>query len=65
MEKVTIDIDYKKEYERLKAIEGENIELKETMINMAKNIFKRDNSLIEIIYKIEKELDRINKKIGE
>lgn len=52
MEDIVKDIDYKKEYERLKKVEKENEELKETIINMSKFMFLRDNSLTEIIAKI-------------
>lgn len=56
------EIDYKKEYERLKEVEKENKELKETIINMSKFMFLRDNALTEIIAKIEKELRTISRR---
>lgn len=62
MEDIVKDIDYKKEYERLKKVEKENEELKETIINMSKFMFLRDNSLTEIIAKIEKELSTISRR---
>ena len=62
MEDIVKEIDYKKEYERLKEVEKGNQELKETIINMSKFMFLRDNALTEIIVKIEKELRTISKR---
>ena len=62
MEDIVKEIDYKKEYERLKKVEKENKELKETIINMSKFMFLRDNALTEIIAKIEKELRIISRR---
>lgn len=62
MEDIVKEIDYKKEYERLKEVEKENKELKETIINMSKFMFLRDNALTEIIVKIEKELKTISRR---
>ncbi len=62
MEDIVKEIDYKKEYERLKEVEKENKELKETIINMSKFMFLRDNALTEIIVKIEKELRTISRR---
>lgn len=62
MEDIVKEIDYKKEYERLKEVEKENKELKETIINMSKFMFLRDNALTEIIAKIEKELRTISRR---
>lgn len=62
MEDIVKEIDYKKEYERLKEVEKENQELKETIINMSKFMYLRDNALTEIIVKIEKELRTISKR---
>lgn len=62
MEDIVKEIDYKKEYERLKKVEKENKELKETIINMSKFMFLRDNALTEIIAKIEKELRTISRR---
>lgn len=62
MEKETIGIDYKAEYFRLQGVEKENKELKETIINMSKFMFQRDNALAETIKSIEKELRIISKR---
>ena len=62
MEDIVKEIDYKKEHERLKEVEKENKELKETIINMSKFMFLRDNALTEIITKIEKELRTISRR---
>ena len=43
-------------------IEKENEELKETIINMSKIMFKRDNDLSETIRIISKELQRISRR---
>ena len=59
----TIGIDYKSEYERLKNIEKENMELKETIIEMSKCVFKRDNALVKTINDIRRELRRIDRKL--
>ncbi len=59
----TLGIDYKSEYERLKNIEKENMELKETIIEMSKYVFKRDNALVKTINDIGRELRRIDKKL--
>lgn len=59
----TLGIDYKSEYERLKNIEKENMELKETIIEMSKHVFKRDNALVKTINDIGRELRRIDKKL--
>ena len=56
------EVDYRKEYERLKEVEKENQELKETIINMSKFMFLRDNSLVETIKNIEKELRIISRR---
>lgn len=58
-----LGIDYKSEYERLKNIEKENIELKETIIEMSKYVFKRDNALVKTINDIGRELRRIDRKL--
>lgn len=62
MEDIVKEINYKKEYERLKEVEKENKELKETIINISKFMFLRDNALTEIIAKIEKELRTISRR---
>ena len=43
-------------------LQGENKELKETIINMSKCMFKRDNDLSESIRIIAKELRRISRR---
>lgn len=62
MEEIVKEINYRKEYERLREVEKENQELKETIISMSKFIFSKDNSLIGIITKIEKNLEVISKR---
>ena len=57
-----ISIDYEREYFRLKEVEKENHELKETIINMTKMMFLRDASLTETIKNIEKELRKLSKE---
>lgn len=61
MEK-TVDLNYKKEYEKLKDIKKENEELKQVIIDMSKTMFSRDRALAEIITKIEEELRIISKR---
>lgn len=58
---ITIDIDYKVEYHRLKGVEKENQELKETIIEMSKYVFKRDNVLVETIKEINESFKTISK----
>lgn len=43
-------------------LEKENEELKETIINMSKIMFKRDNDLSETIRIVSKELQRISRR---
>ena len=62
MEEIAKEINYRKGYERLKGVEKENEELKETVINMSKCMFKRDNDLSETIRIISKELQRISRR---
>lgn len=62
MEEIAKEINYREEYERLKGVEKENEELKETIINMSKIMFKRDNDLSETIRIISKELQRISRR---
>lgn len=62
MEDLTKEINYRKEYERLREVEKENQELKETIINMSKIMFKRDNDLSETIRTIAKELRKISRR---
>lgn len=47
---------------KINELEKENQELKETIINMTKLIFKRDNDLSETIRTIAKELRRISRR---
>ena len=61
-EEIVKEINYRKEYERLREVENENQQLKETIISMSKFIFSKDNSLIGIITKIEKNLEVISKR---
>ena len=60
--KKTVDLNYKKEYEKLKDIKKENEELKQVIIDMSKTMFSRDRALAEIITKIEEELRIISKR---
>ena len=47
---------------KINELKRENKELKETIINMSKYMFLRNNALEEIIKKIEKELEIISKR---
>lgn len=47
---------------KINELKRENEELKETIINMSKYMFLRNNALEEIIKKIEKELEIISKR---
>ena len=47
---------------KINELEKENQELKETIINMTKLMFKRDNNLSETIKTIAKELRRISRR---
>lgn len=62
MEEIAKEINYRKEYERLREVEKENQELKETIINMSKIMFKRDNDLSETIKIIARELERVSRR---
>lgn len=62
MEDLAKEINYRKEYKRLKGVEKENEELKETIINMSKIMFKRDNDLNETIKIIARELEKISRR---
>lgn len=59
MEELAKEINYRKEYEKLKEVEKENQELKETIISMSKFMFQRDNALVETIKNIDKSLKTI------
>lgn len=54
--KETVGIDYELEYFRLKDVERENNELKETIINLTKIFLNRDKELIKTIQDINKNL---------
>ncbi len=58
MEKETVGLDFEAEYFRLKGIEAENEELKETIINMSKTMFRNNEQLINIINQISKALNK-------
>lgn len=53
--------DFEKD-KKINELEKENQELKETIINMTKLMFKRDNDLSETIRTIAKELRRISRR---
>lgn len=60
--KKSVEIDYEIEYFRLKDVERENKELKETIINMTKTLFARNENLEKIIKDIDKNLKLIARK---
>ena len=62
MEELAKEINYRKEYEKLKEVEKENQELKETIISMSKFMFQRDNVLVETIKNIDKSLKTISRR---
>ena len=62
MEEIAKEINYRKECERLREVEKENKELKETIITMSKFMFQRDNTLAETIKSIGKELKIISRR---
>ena len=62
MEELAKEINYRKEYEKLKEVEKENQELKETIISMSKFMFQRDNALVETIKNIDKSLKTISRR---
>lgn len=62
VEKETVGINYEMEYFRLKDIERENKELKDTIINMTKTLFARNENLEKIIKDIDKNLKLIARK---
>ena len=51
-----VDLDYKAEYYKLRKIEAENQELKDTIINMSKSMFNLFNGLNDVIKDIDREL---------
>lgn len=61
-EKETVGINYEMEYFRLKGIERENKELKDTIINMTKTLFARNENLEKIIKDIDENLKLIARK---
>lgn len=54
--KKSVEIDYEIEYFRLKDVERENNELKETIINLTKIFLNRDKELIKTIQDTDKNL---------
>lgn len=61
-EKETLSIDYEREYFRLRDIERENKELKETLINLIKLFVNRNDALEKTIKDIDKNLRLIARK---
>jgi len=57
-----IDLDYKIEYYRLKKVEAENEELKNTIVNMCNVMFDSNNSLQTVIKDIERELKTLSRR---
>ena len=62
MEDVIEQIKNKEKTKKITELEKENKELKETIINMSKVMFKRDNDLSDAIRVIAKELKIISKR---
>ena len=62
--KESIGIDYEMEYFRLKDVEKENKELKETLINLTKLFVNRNDALEKTIKDIDKNLRIIARKRG-
>ena len=60
--KKSIGIDYEMEYFRLKDVEKENKELKETLINLTKLFVNRNNALERTIKDIDRNLRLIVRK---
>lgn len=60
--KESIGIDYETEYFRLKDVEKENKELKETLINLTKLFVNRNNALERTIKDIDRNLRLIVRK---
>ena len=61
-DKETVGIDYEREYFRLKDVEKENKELKETLINLTKLFVNRNDVLEKAIKDIDKNLKLIARK---
>ena len=62
MEDLVKEIKERNKDKIINQLQRENKELKETIINMSKYMFLRNNALEEIIRKIEKELEIISKR---
>ena len=60
--KESIGIDYEMEYFRLKDVEKENKELKETLINLTKLFVNRNDTLEKTLKNIDKNLRLIARK---
>lgn len=60
--KKSVEIDYEIEYFRLKDVERENKELKETIINLTKLFVNRNDALEKTIKDIDKNLRLIARK---
>ena len=58
----TVGIDYEKEYFRLKDVEKENHELKETLISLTKIFTNRNDVLEKALKDIDKNLRLIVRK---
>ena len=58
----SININYELEYARLKKVEAENIELKNTIINMTKIVFTSICDLSTTIKDIERELKILSRR---
>lgn len=61
-EKEAVKINYELEYLRLKDVERENKELKETIINLTKLFTNRNNVLEKALKEIDKNLRLIARK---
>lgn len=62
IEKDSVGINYEMEYFRLKDIERENKELKETLINLTKLFVNRNDTLEKTLKNIDKNLRLIARK---
>ena len=63
--KEIVGIDYEKEYLRLKDVEKENKELKETLINLTKLFVNSNDALEKTIKDIDRNLRLIARKWGK
>ena len=59
--KETVGINYELEYFRLKKVEQENKELKDTLINVTKFTFNAFNGIDDTIKSIDRELKRLRR----